>query len=127
MYEKTLFAVIHFAGLKAVGESVQIPLTYYENNISGTLSLLWVMNQVKCKNIVFSSSATVYGDPAIVPIPETLIRQPTSAYGRTKYFIEEIISDLCISDSEWNAVILRYFNPAGAHPSGRMGKRFIFG
>lgn len=115
-------AVIHFAGLKAVGESSQIPLRYYENNITGTLVLLEAMRRHEVFDIVFSSSATVYGDPATVPITEDFPLSATNPYGRTKLFIEEILRDLCASDKRWRAVLLRYFNPIGAHPSGRIGE-----
>jgi UDP-glucose 4-epimerase len=115
-------AVIHFAGLKAVGESVQIPLKYYHNNITGTLVLCEVMAEHSVKNIVFSSSATVYGDPASVPIREDFPLGPTNPYGRTKWMIEEILKDLHASDPSWNVVLLRYFNPIGAHRSGRIGE-----
>ena len=119
---KPVDAVIHFAGLKAVGESVSIPLHYYHNNITGTLILLEVMKQHNCFNIVFSSSATVYGDPHTVPITENFPLQATNPYGRTKLFIEEILRDLCNSDDQWKAVLLRYFNPIGAHKSGWIGE-----
>ena len=116
-------AVIHFAGLKAVGESVQKPLMYYENNVAGTVTLCEVMAEAGCKRIVFSSSATVYGMNNPSPLKETM---PTGAvtnpYGRTKHMIEGILTDLCTSDSEWTAVLLRYFNPIGAHESGRIGE-----
>ena len=115
-------AVIHFAGLKAVGESVQIPLKYYHNNITGTLILCEVMAEHSVKNIVFSSSATVYGDPAAVPIREDFPLGPTNPYGRTKLMIEEILKDLFVSDPSWNIALLRYFNPIGAHESGRIGE-----
>jgi len=115
-------AVIHFAGLKAVGESAQIPLRYYENNIAGTLVLLRIMQESGCFNIVFSSSATVYGEPASVPITEDFPLTATNPYGRTKLFIEEILRDVCAADDKWRAVLLRYFNPIGAHPSGRIGE-----
>ncbi|KAL1921339.1 uncharacterized protein VTP21DRAFT_11055 [Calcarisporiella thermophila] len=115
-------SVVHFAGLKAVGESTQIPLSYYHNNISGTIVLLEVMKEFNVRNIVFSSSATVYGDPPIIPIPENCPTGSTNPYGRTKLFIEHIIRDLCTAESEWNAALLRYFNPAGAHKSGIMGE-----
>jgi UDP-glucose 4-epimerase len=115
-------AVIHFAGLKAVGESVQIPLKYYHNNITGTLILCEVMAEHSVKNIVFSSSATVYGDPATVPIREDFPLGPTNPYGRTKLMIEEILKDLFVSDPSWNIALLRYFNPMGAHESGRIGE-----
>jgi UDP-glucose 4-epimerase len=115
-------AVIHFAGLKAVGESVQTPLKYYHNNITGTLILCEVMAEHSVKNIVFSSSATVYGDPAAVPIREDFPLGPTNPYGWTKLMIEEILKDLFVSDPSWNIALLRYFNPIGAHESGRIGE-----
>ncbi|QOR84154.1 UDP-glucose 4-epimerase GalE [Geobacillus stearothermophilus] len=115
-------AVIHFAGLKAVGESVAVPLLYYHNNITGTLVLLDVMRQYGVKNIVFSSSATVYGMPDRVPITEDFPLRPTNPYGRTKWMIEEILRDLYVSDPSWSIALLRYFNPIGAHPSGRIGE-----
>jgi len=115
-------SVIHFAGLKAVGESVRIPLRYYQNNITGTLVLLEVMGRHGVKNIVFSSSATVYGDPARVPITEDLELHATNPYGRTKLFIEDILRDVHKSDPKWNCILLRYFNPVGAHVSGRIGE-----
>ncbi len=115
-------AVMHFAGLKAVGESVSIPLKYYHNNITGTLTLLDVMREKNVKDIVFSSSATVYGDPHKVPITEDFPLSATNPYGRTKLMIEEILRDLHRSDSSWNIAILRYFNPVGAHRSGRIGE-----
>eukprot|EP00894_Picocystis_sp_ML_P002597 jgi/Pico_ML_1/53114/g3722.t1 len=113
---------IHFAGLKAVGESVAKPLWYYNNNLTGTLVLLGLMSKYKCKNIVFSSSATVYGEPEKVPITEDFPLQATNPYGRTKLFIEDMMRDLYVSDSEWNIILLRYFNPVGAHESGRIGE-----
>ena len=116
-------AVIHFAGLKAVGESVAKPLEYYDNNIHGTLSLLEAMRDVGVKNIVFSSSATVYGDPAFVPITEECPKGTcTNPYGWTKSMLEQILSDLTVPDKEWNVILLRYFNPIGAHKSGTMGE-----
>ncbi len=115
-------AVIHFAGLKAVGESCEIPLRYYMNNITGTLVLCEIMKKHNVKNIVFSSSATVYGDPKSVPITEEFPLFATNPYGRTKLMIEEILGDLYKSDNSWNIVILRYFNPIGAHISGRIGE-----
>jgi len=115
-------AVIHFAGLKAVGESTEIPLEYYENNIGGTISLCQAMAQAGVKNIVFSSSATVYGDPASVPIREDFPTSATNPYGRSKLYIEQILGDLHVSDEAWNVVLLRYFNPVGAHASGRIGE-----
>ncbi len=115
-------AVIHFAGLKAVGESVSIPLHYYHNNITGTLVLCQVMQKFGVKNLVFSSSATVYGDPHTVPILEDFPLSATNPYGQTKLMIEEILRDLHKSDNTWNVAILRYFNPVGAHISGRIGE-----
>ncbi|MCP4671794.1 MAG: UDP-glucose 4-epimerase GalE [Desulfobacula sp.] len=115
-------AVIHFAGLKAVGESVGIPLKYFHNNITGTLNLLEVMDAFNVKNIVFSSSATVYGDPASLPIKEDFPLSATNPYGRTKLMIEEILQDLYASDNMWNIALLRYFNPVGAHESGQIGE-----
>ena len=115
-------AVVHFAGLKAVGESVTIPLHYYHNNVTGTLILCEVMERHGVKNIVFSSSATVYGDPHTVPITEDFPLSPTNPYGRTKWMIEEILRDLHRTDEVWNIALLRYFNPVGAHPSGRIGE-----
>lgn len=118
--------VIQFAGLKAVGESVQKPLEYYHNNITGTLILCDVMRKHNVKNIVFSSSATVYGDPAFVPITEDCplctIGQVTNPYGRTKAMLEQILMDFHTADPDWNVVILRYFNPIGAHKSGKIGE-----
>lgn len=119
---QSIDAVIHFAGLKAVGESVTIPLKYYHNNITGTLTLCEVMSEQGVKNIVFSSSATVYGDPSTLPIKEGFPLSPTNPYGRTKLMIEEILQDLHHSDTEWNVAILRYFNPVGAHKSGMIGE-----
>ncbi|MBR0311069.1 MAG: UDP-glucose 4-epimerase GalE, partial [Oscillospiraceae bacterium] len=120
---------IHFAGLKAVGESVMKPWEYYENNIGGTLTLLDVMRKHDCKSIIFSSSATVYGDPAVIPITEDCPKgQCTNPYGWTKSMLEQIMSDLYTADVKageakpWNVVLLRYFNPIGAHPSGRIGE-----
>jgi UDP-glucose 4-epimerase len=115
-------AVIHFAGLKAVGESVALPLKYYQNNIAATLVLCKVMADHNVKNIVFSSSATVYGDPDEVPIKEDSHLKATNPYGRTKLMIEEIFKDIRVSDNNWNIAILRYFNPIGAHLSGRIGE-----
>ncbi len=115
-------AVIHFAGLKAVGESVQIPLAYYENNIGSTLNLCKTMAKYGCKKLVFSSSATVYGDPHTVPITEDFPLHCTNPYGRTKLMIEEILRDLYVSDEEWDIALLRYFNPVGAHKSGLIGE-----
>ena len=116
-------AVIHFAGLKAVGESVSKPLEYYHNNMTGTFILLDVMRNHGCKNIIFSSSATVYGDPAIIPITEACPKgHCTNPYGQTKSMLEEVLMDVQTADNEWNVVILRYFNPIGAHQSGRIGE-----
>jgi UDP-glucose 4-epimerase len=115
-------AVVHFAGLKAVGESVSIPLSYYDNNITGTLVLCEVMAANGVKNIVFSSSATVYGDPETVPITEDFPLSATNPYGRSKLFVEDILSDIHVSDNSWNVALLRYFNPVGAHVSGRIGE-----
>lgn len=115
-------AVIHFAALKAVGESVQIPLQYFKNNIVGTINLLELMDRFQTKNMVFSSSATVYGDPQTVPIKEDAPRYAVNPYGRTKLFIEDMLYDLHRADPAWNAILLRYFNPIGAHPSGRIGE-----
>jgi UDP-glucose 4-epimerase len=115
-------AVIHFAGLKAVGESTEIPLDYYDNNIGGTLNLCRAMGEAGVRNIVFSSSATVYGEPARVPITEDFPLSATNPYGRTKLMNEEILGDLQAADPRWNVVLLRYFNPVGAHESGRIGE-----
>lgn len=115
-------AVIHFAGLKAVGESVAHPLWYYENNVHGTAVLCETMAKHGCKAIVFSSSATVYGDPHTTPIQEHFPLQATNPYGRSKLIVEEMLHDLFISDTAWKIVLLRYFNPVGAHPSGRIGE-----
>ena len=116
-------AIIHFAGFKAVGESVVKPLEYYWNNIAGTLVLCDVARAHGCKNIVFSSSATVYGEPEFVPITEDCPKHtPTNPYGQTKSMLEQILSDLYVGDNEWNVVLLRYFNPIGAHESGLIGE-----
>lgn len=120
--ENEIEAVIHFAGLKAVGESVSIPLHYYHNNITGTLILCGVMNKYGVKNLVFSSSATVYGMPERMPISEDFPLSATNPYGRTKLMIEEILRDLYVSDDIWSVALLRYFNPIGAHESGRIGE-----
>ncbi len=121
--ENKIDAVIHFAGLKAVGESVSKPWEYYENNIAGTLTLTDVMRQNGCKNIIFSSSATVYGTPAFIPITEECPKgQCTNPYGWTKSMLEQILSDMQKADPEWNVILLRYFNPIGAHKSGRIGE-----
>ena len=115
-------SVIHFAGLKAVGESVEKPLEYYYNNVTGTLVLCDVMRNHGVKDIVFSSSATVYGNPHTVPIREDFPLSVTNPYGRTKLMLEEILQDLHVADPEWNVILLRYFNPIGAHKSGRIGE-----
>jgi len=115
-------AVIHFAGLKAVGESVSIPLRYFHNNLTGTLVLLEAMREHGPRRLVFSSSATVYGDPASVPIREDFPLKATNPYGRTKLMIEEILMDLARAEVDWSLIALRYFNPVGAHPSGRIGE-----
>lgn len=115
-------AVIHFAGLKAVGESVQQPHAYYDNNVAGTLVLLDVMAAHGVKRMVFSSSATVYGDPASVPIREDFPTGPTNPYGRTKWMLEFILQDVAAADADWDIALLRYFNPVGAHPSGLIGE-----
>lgn len=115
-------AVMHFAGLKAVGESVSEPLRYYDNNVEGSLVLFQVMAQYGVRNLVFSSSATVYGDPATVPILENFPLAATNPYGRSKLMIEEMLRDLAVSDASWRIALLRYFNPAGAHESGLIGE-----
>src|SRR3954471_9580428 len=115
-------AVVHFAGLKAVGESVAEPLRYYDNNVGGTNTLLRVMDAHGVHRIVFSSSATVYGAPDVVPIREDAPVGPINPYGRTKLFIEEILRDVTMTSPSWRAILLRYFNPVGAHASGRMGE-----
>ena len=115
-------AVINFAGYKAVGESVQKPIEYYQNNIGGLLSLVEVMKEFNCKNLVFSSSATVYGDPHAVPIKEDFPLSTTNPYGSTKLFIEYILKDVAKADKDFNVAILRYFNPVGAHESGTIGE-----
>jgi len=121
--QEDISAVIHFAGLKAVGESVEKPLEYYDNNIAGTLVLCDVMKNVGVKNIIFSSSATVYGDPAFIPITEECPKgKITNPYGQTKGMLEQVLTDLYVSDPEWNVVLLRYFNPIGAHKSGLIGE-----
>lgn len=121
--ENDIFGVIHFAGLKAVGESVQKPLEYYQNNISGTLNMCEVMREQGVKNIIFSSSATVYGDPEMVPITEACPKgQCTNPYGWTKSMLEQMLTDIQKADEEWNVILLRYFNPIGAHKSGLMGE-----
>ncbi len=121
--ENKIDRVIHFAGFKAVGESVSKPVEYYSNNIGNTLTLVDVMREHGCKSIIFSSSATVYGDPDSLPLTEASPKKPaTNPYGWTKWMIEQILSDLTVADPEWNVVLLRYFNPIGAHPSGLMGE-----
>lgn len=120
--EHSIDAVIHFAGLKAVPESVQKPLEYYENNLGGTLALCQVMREAGCKRIVFSSSAAVYGMDNPVPFKEEMVTAATSPYGHTKVMIEQILTDLSEIDSQWSVCILRYFNPIGAHPSGLIGE-----
>lgn len=115
-------AVMHFAGLKAVGESVEKPLAYYDNNVTGSLTLFEVMAETGCKAIIFSSSATVYGDPVRVPIDEDFPTSATNPYGRSKLMIEEMLRDLAASDPDWRVVLLRYFNPVGAHVSGMIGE-----
>lgn len=120
--ENKIDAVIHFAGYKAVGESVKKPIMYYRNNIDSTLSLIEVMNEFNCKKIVFSSSATVYGNPTTLPIKEDFPLSTTNPYGSTKLMIENILRDLYISDNDWSIALLRYFNPIGAHISGLIGE-----
>lgn len=120
--ENRFDSVIHFAGLKAVGESAEIPLHYYENNVSGTLNLLDAMKTHGVREIVFSSSATVYGDPASNPIREDFPLSATNPYGRSKLMVEEIMRDLALAEPDWRIILLRYFNPVGAHASGRIGE-----
>lgn len=115
-------AVVHFAGLKAVGESVEKPLDYYDNNVCGSVALLRALHQQGVRKLVFSSSATVYGDPQSVPIPEDAPTAPTNPYGRSKLMVEQVLADLAHSDPEWRIATLRYFNPAGAHDSGLIGE-----
>ena len=117
-----IYGVIHFAGLKAVGESVAKPFMYYDNNIAGSICLFDAMNRHNVKRIIFSSSATVYGDPATVPIEENFPTSATNPYGRSKLHLEEILRDIYVSDQDWNIGLLRYFNPVGAHPSGLIGE-----
>ena len=122
--EQKIDSCIHFAGLKAVGESVAKPWEYYNNNIAGTLTLVDVMRKNGCKNIIFSSSATVYGDPAEIPITENCPKgQCTNPYGWTKSMLEQILSDIYKADNEWNVILLRYFNPIGAHPERNNGRK----
>ncbi len=120
--ENDIEGVIHFAGLKAVGESVQKPIEYYDNNLISTIVLLEVMREFDCKRLVFSSSATVYGAATEVPLKENMPLGATNPYGRTKYFIEEILRDVYVSDKSWSIALLRYFNPIGAHESGTIGE-----
>ena len=120
--ENNIESVIHFAGLKAVGESVAKPIEYYHNNITGTLILLKLMKKYNCKKIVFSSSATVYGNPASLPIKEDFPLSTTNPYGTTKLMIEQILQDVCVADADFSVAILRYFNPIGAHKSGLIGE-----
>ncbi len=116
-------AVMHFAGLKAVGESMEQPLRYYENNVGGTIALLEAMERAGVRRMIFSSSATVYGDPAEVPIPETApVGEPANPYGKTKLMIEQMLADVAAADDRWAVALLRYFNPVGAHPSGQIGE-----
>ncbi|WP_054742714.1 UDP-glucose 4-epimerase GalE [Cellulosilyticum ruminicola] len=120
--EHQIESVIHFAGLKAVGESVKIPLTYYENNITGTLNLCKIMEKYECRNLVFSSSATVYGMNNTAPFREDMPLSTTNPYGTTKLMIENILRDLYVANHDWHIVLLRYFNPIGAHESGLLGE-----
>lgn len=120
--ENKIDAVIHFAGLKAVGESVEKPLLYYQNNITGTLNLCELMKEYDCKKMIFSSSATVYGAPKTVPIKEDFPLHTTNPYGTTKLMLEQILTDFCKADSDWHVILLRYFNPIGAHESGLIGE-----
>jgi UDP-glucose 4-epimerase len=115
-------AVVHFAGLKAVGESVGDPERYYRTNVAGTLNLVRAMQRTGCRVLVFSSSATVYGDPAAVPVREDFPLQPTNPYGRSKLMVEQVLRDVAAADPTWRVALLRYFNPVGAHPSGRIGE-----
>jgi UDP-glucose 4-epimerase len=117
-----IMAVLHFAGLKAVGESVEMPLQYYDSNVTGSLVLLSAMERADVRTLVFSSSATVYGDPATVPIREDFSLGPTNPYGRTKRMVEDILADWQAANQDWSVCRLRYFNPVGAHPSGRIGE-----
>ena len=122
LHEYTINVVIHFAGLKAVGESVQKPIDYYDNNVGGTISLLKAMNTAGVKQLVFSSSATVYGQPQYLPLDENHATSATNPYGRTKLHIEEMLADVAQSDPAWHIACLRYFNPVGAHDSGLIGE-----
>jgi UDP-glucose 4-epimerase len=120
--ERKVDAVVHFAGLKAVGESVEQPLKYYENNVAGTVQLLKVMQRHGVRDLVFSSSCTVYGDPEEIPVTESAPLRAANPYGRTKLYIEEMLRDVAASEPGWRMALLRYFNPVGAHPSGRIGE-----
>jgi UDP-glucose 4-epimerase len=120
--ERRIDAVLHFAGLKAVGESIEKPLAYYDNNVTGSLVLLAAMQHAGVSKLVFSSSATVYGDPVSVPIREDFAVGPTNPYGRTKLMVEDILADWQVANPDWSIGCLRYFNPVGAHPSGRIGE-----
>ena len=120
--QENISAVIHFAGLKAVGESVTRPLDYFDNNVAGSITLLRALHQQGVRKLVFSSSATVYGDPSEVPVTETAPRSATNPYGRTKLMVEQILDDLSDADPEWRIATLRYINPAGAHESGLLGE-----
>ncbi|MGL6072223.1 UDP-glucose 4-epimerase GalE [Craterilacuibacter sp.] len=122
VFHYPITAVIHFAGLKAVGESVEQPLAYYNNNVGGTIKLLQAMQRHNVKNLVFSSSATVYGDPATTPIREDFPLSATNPYGRSKLMVEDMLRDLVKAEPDWNIAILRYFNPVGAHESGLIGE-----
>lgn len=122
MQQHQIESVIHFAGLKAVGESVQKPLEYYDNNVNGTLVLVDAMREAGVKSLVFSSSATVYGDPASVPITEEFPTSATNPYGRSKLMVEECLTDFQAANPDWSITLLRYFNPVGSHPSGELGE-----
>ncbi len=122
MQQHNIEAVVHFAGLKAVGESVQKPLEYYDNNVNGTLVLVAAMREAGVKSLVFSSSATVYGDPASVPITESFPTSATNPYGRSKLMVEECLTDFQKANPDWSITLLRYFNPVGSHPSGELGE-----
>ncbi|ERM53079.1 UDP-galactose-4-epimerase [Vibrio mimicus CAIM 1883] len=122
MKQHQIEAVVHFAGLKAVGESVQKPLEYYDNNVNGTLVLVAAMREAGVKSLVFSSSATVYGDPASVPITESFPTSATNPYGRSKLMVEECLTDFQKANPDWSITLLRYFNPVGSHPSGELGE-----
>jgi UDP-glucose 4-epimerase len=122
LQDEAISAVIHFAGLKAVGESMRSPLSYIDNNVVGTVSLLRVLHQLGIRKLVFSSSATVYGDPEEIPVTEAAPLSSTNPYGRSKLMVEQVLSDLIQSDPEWRIATLRYFNPAGAHESGLLGE-----